>query len=115
MKHKTHLQEWIPAILAIAIIVMSSFVSIAIMIWPIPETNETLIGQIQGSLWTAVAMLLNHYFGTTKNNQAKDETINTLAQTTQVAQQTPVVPATPAVSVPPGESVIVRAEEESTQ
>lgn len=110
---KTHLQEWIPAILAIAIIVMSSFVSIAIMIWPIPETNETLIGQIQGSLWTAVAMLLNHFYGTTKNNQAKDDTISTLAQTTQVAQQTPVIVSPPAVAVAPGESVLVKAEEEN--
>lgn len=110
--NKVIVQEWVPALLAVAVVLMSLYVSIAIMIWPIPETNETLIGQIQGSLWTAFGMLLNHYFGNTKANQAKDETINTLAQTTQVAQQTPVAPTTPVIPVAAGESVTIRADEE---
>lgn len=70
-------------VMGIAVTIMVGVIvsSTYILIWPIPDRNETLVGQMQGALWTALGMLVSYYFGSNKTDAGKDQTINSLATT----------------------------------
>lgn len=103
--------DWTGAAVAFAVMAMAGFTTFIVLLYPIPEKNEQLIGQIQGALWLAVGAIINYYFGSSKSSHQKDEVIDTLAQTTQTAQGMPPPEPQKTVTLEPGEHITVEGAE----
>lgn len=82
--------DLVGVIVAVGLLVMVGATTLMVMLWPIPKDNEILIGQIQGSLWTAFMMVVSFLYGTSVGRQKQDDTINKLAGTQPVQPSTKV-------------------------
>lgn len=85
-KVSRNVNEIIAAGIAITVMLGVIISATYILFWPIPERNETLVGQMQGSLWTALGMLVTYYFGSSNDAKEKTETITSLANTVGKAE-----------------------------
>lgn len=105
--------EWVAVILAVGLLLLAGFVTVSVLIWPIPPQNQTLVGQIQGALWGLLGGIVGFFYATSKGNSKQQETIATLTEVAKVAQQTQPVEQTPGkVELTPGMEVKVEAVEE---
>lgn len=95
---------------------MTVALTMIVVLRDLPEANQQLIGQIQGSLWVAVGVLVNYYFGSSKQSQTKDSTIARQAEAIQTAQHLP--PADKGmhtVPVEPGERIVVEGTDNAQE
>jgi hypothetical protein len=72
----TKLSDRVAAFVAASIIFMVAGVAISLLLRAVPIGNETIIGQLQGALWTSLGVIVNYYFGTSATQRKKDDTIS---------------------------------------
>ena len=103
------------AIVAVGLIANLSFVTWALVFIAIPPENQNALTFLLGNLSTFVGMVVAFYYGSSITNKRQAETIDKQASTIQEAQSAlaPINPV-PAANLAPGESVVVKAQEEST-
>lgn len=104
-------QARVAAIVAIGLLLITASATFAVFVVPIPDKNETIVGQALGTLWSLLGVVVAFFYGTSTGNRKDSETIATLAQTAQVAQSALTPNAKPDVVVPSGETVTVKAED----
>lgn len=61
----------IAAAVALGVLTLAAGTSIFILVWPIPDRNETLVGQMLGALWSALTMVVGWFFGSTRPTHKK--------------------------------------------
>ena len=103
-------QARVAAIMAVGLLVITAVATAAIFIVPIPDKNETIVGQAIGSLLSLLGLVVGFFYGTSTGNRKDAETIATLAQTAQVAQQALTPNATPDLVIKPGQPATIAAE-----
>lgn len=109
--------EWINALtgafVAVAIVILTGITTWFLLSHEIPKDNQTIVGQLQGSLWTSIGGIVGYFYGASVASRAKDRTISTLASTAGAAQAAlPPVPGTAAaadVVIEPGQTATVAA------
>lgn len=105
-------QAQVAAIVAVGLLIITAFATLAVFMVPIPDKNETIVGQALGTLWSLLGVVVAFFYGTSTGNRKDSDTIATLAHTAQVAQSALTPHAQPDVVVPAGDSVTVKAEDE---
>lgn len=104
-------QARVAGAIAIGLLVITAAATLAIFIFPIPERNETIIGQALGTLWSLLGVVVAFFYGTSTGNRKDSDTIATLAQTASVAQSALTPNIKPDVVIPAGETVRVQADD----
>lgn len=98
------------AFVAVAIVVLACITAWSILTRPIPDGNETIVGQLQGSLLTSLGVIVSFFYVSSRTSQRKDEAIADMAKA-QV--NSPVIPQ-PGLSLNPGETATATATEDGT-
>lgn len=104
-------QARVAAIVAIGLLVITAAATLAVFLVPIPEKNETIVGQALGTLWSLLGVVVAFFYGTSTGNRKDSDTIATLAQTAQAVQKVLDPTAKPDVTVAAGETVTVKADD----
>lgn len=102
-------QAKVAAAMAVGLLVITAVATTAIFVVPIPDKNETIVGQALGTLWSLLGVVVSFFYSTSTGNRKDAETIATLAQTAQVAQQALTPNATPDLVIEPGKPATIAA------
>lgn len=101
--------NWTGMMLAVMLTLIFAFVTYALVRWTIPTANENAVMLLLGHLNGLVTAIVMFYFGSSSSAKKKDETIETLAKTTQSAQTAAAPASAEAVVLKPGESATATA------
>ena len=104
-------QAKVAAIVAVGLLLITAAATLAVFLVPIPDKNETIVGQALGTLWSLLGVVVAFFYGTSTGNRKDSETIAKLAETASVAQAALTPHVTPDVVVPAGETVVVKADD----
>lgn len=104
-------QARVAAIVAIGLLVITAAATLAVFVVPIPEKNETIVGQALGTLWSLLGVVVAFFYGTSTGNRKDSDTIATLAQTANAVQKVLDPNAKPDVTVAAGEQITVKADD----
>lgn len=85
MTSPNKISDWVSAFVAVAVVALVAGTAIVLLSRPIPASNETIIGQLQGSLWTSLGMIVSYFFGSSHGARTKDSAIEAMAKTAQTA------------------------------
>lgn len=110
----SEIQEKVAAVLAIGILVVVLVATTAMFFIPIPEANQTIVGQAYGGLVALLGICVSFFYGTSTGNRKDKDIIASQAETINKAQSTlSAVTGTPGeVKITPGHDVKVSAVEE---
>lgn len=102
----------IAGVIAIGLTTLTFIMVVAILFFPIPSENETLVGQAFGTVLGLLGVIVAFFYGSSATSKQDSETISTLAETAKAVRRehddTRVDKKTePDVKVGPGESVTV--------
>lgn len=104
------------AFVAIAIVVLTAITTWYLLTHEIPKDNQTIVGQLQGSLWTSLGVIVAYFYVGSVGSRAKDRTLESMAKTasTQATAAAVVAPATGTLVIPEGESAVASATPSGT-
>lgn len=102
-------QAKVAAIVAVGLLIITAVATIAVFLVPIPDKNETIVGQALGTLWSLLGVVVAFFYGTSTGNRKDSDTIAKLAETASVAQNalTPTKP--PDLVLEPGQNANIAA------
>ena len=104
-------QARVAAILAVGLLVVTTGATLAVFMVPIPDKNETIVGQALGTLWSLLGVVVTFFYGTSTGNRKDSDTIATLAETAKVAQTALTPPVDATLTIHPGETATVSASD----
>lgn len=109
----TEVQEKVAAILAVGILIVVVIATVAMFFIPIPEANQTIVGQAYGGLVALLGICVSFFYGTSTGNRKDKDIIATQADAIQKAQTTlSAQTTTPGqINLAPGAEVKVHAED----
>lgn len=67
-------------VVAAGVLTLAALTAVYVLMFPIPEQNETLVGQMLGALWSSLGMVVGYFFGSTRSSSKKDDTIANLSK-----------------------------------
>lgn len=102
-------QAKVAAIVAVGLLIITAAATLAVFLVPIPEKNETIVGQALGTLWSLLGVIVAFFYGTSTGNRKDSDTIAKLAETANVAQNALTPASKPDVVLEPGQSAKVAA------
>jgi hypothetical protein len=105
------------AFVAISVVIMVGVTTFYLLTHEIPVSNQTIVGQLQGSLWTSLGVIVAFYYVSSASSRKKDDTIALQAQTASVAQSAlaPLATSNPdTIVLKPGEAATATATEAGT-
>ena len=107
-RRKNDPHDWQPFIIALGVTRLVGLATGTPYFYKIPHENMQLIIQAQTSLWGGWLIVLNWYFGSSKNQSKAQDTMN--RQATALAASAPASPPSDkTITLPPGDSVSVEA------
>jgi hypothetical protein len=104
-------QAKVAAIVAVGLLIITAAATMAVFLVPIPDKNETIVGQALGTLWSLLGVVVAFFYGTSTGNRKDSDTIAKLAETASVAQTALNPNAKPDVVLEPGQTTTVKADE----
>jgi hypothetical protein len=106
--------EGMRARLALAIILLVSFVLAVLMFREVPVSNRDLLNFALGVLFASLKDVFGYSFGSSAGRDKQADTLNTIAKTAERASSAAMPDASADASIPvaPGESVTVKGETE---
>lgn len=107
------ISDWVSAFVAVSVVALVAATAVVLLSRPIPASNETIIGQLQGSLWTSLGMIVSYFFGSSHGARTKDSAIEAMAKTAQTAGVALGNPSD-ALMIPAGESATATATPDGT-
>lgn len=102
------------AFVAVAVIVMTCITTWFLLSHEIPKDNQTIVGQLQGSLWTSLGVIVGYFYVSSANSRIKDKTIGTMAATASSAQDSLPSNSTDTVTLKPGDIATVTPTDAGT-
>lgn len=79
------------SLIAGGLIVVMAFVTYALVYEEVPEKNQNALLILIGILSTNITQVIQFFFGSSSQAKTQQDTIDTLAKTTQVAQALPAI------------------------
>jgi hypothetical protein len=109
------MNAWTGAFVAVAVIALNAVITVFIFTREIPQSNQTIVGQLLGSWLTSMGVIVGYFFVASISSRKKDEIIATQAKTAQVAGAALPTADGSAIVLKPGESATATATEGGTE